>query len=140
MEGCCCPDISALLREGYQLKARMAADKERLAFINGVLASQATFPEGSNTARMAADGYLAKIQCKETVSWDQKALRKAVSFMGVEEFRKGFDYEYKPRSAKILKDYLAAADTPDEYRKLIDDARIVKRATPSVSYEHVGEE
>ena len=130
-------DISELLREGYQLKARMAADKERLAQINAAIAGMATFSGACKTARLAASGYVAKVQRKETITWDQKALWKAVQVMGVPEFRKAFTFEYKPKSSKELKDYMADASTPDEYRKLIDAARTVKEGAPSVSYEFV---
>lgn len=130
-------DISELLREGYQLKARMAADKERLAQINAAIAGMATFSGACKTARLAASGYVAKVQRKETVTWDQKLLYKAVSRMGVEEFKKAFTFEYKPKSSKELKDYMAAPDTPDEYRKLIDAARTVKEGAPSVTFEFV---
>lgn len=130
-------DISELLREGYQLKARMAADKERLAQINAAIAGMATFSGACKTARLAASGYVAKVQRKETVVWDQNALGKAVQVMGVPEFRKAFTFEYKPKSSRELTAYMAAPDTPDEYRKLIDAARTVKEGAPSVSYEFV---
>ena len=130
-------DISELLREGYQLKARMAADKERLAQINAAIAGMATFSGACKTARLAASGYVAKVQRKETITWDQKALWKAVQVMGVPEFRKAFTFEYKPKSSKELKDYMADVNTPDEYRKLIDAARTVKEGAPSVTFEFV---
>lgn len=130
-------DITELLREGYQLKARMAADKERLAQINAAIAGMATFSGACKTARLAASGYVAKVQRKETVTWDQKALWKAVQVMGVPEFKKAFTFEYKPKSAKELNAYMAAPDTPDEYRKLIDAARTVKEGSPSVTFEFV---
>ena len=130
-------DITELLREGYQLKARMAADKERLAAINAAIAGMATFSGACKTARLAASGYVAKVQRKETVVWDQNALGKAVQVMGVPEFRKAFTFEYKPKSSRELTAYMADASTPDEYRKLIDAARTVKEGAPSVSYEFV---
>lgn len=130
-------DITELLREGYQLKERMAADKTRLAQINAAIAAQATFSGACKTARLAASGYVAKVQRKETVVWDQNALGKAVQVMGVPEFRKAFTFEYKPKSSRELTAYMAAPDTPDEYRKLIDAARTVKEGAPSVSYEFV---
>lgn len=132
-------DITELLREGYQLKARMAQDKERLTQINAAIAAQATFSGACKTARLAASGYVAKVQRKETVTWDQKALWKAIQVMGVPEFKKAFTFEYKPKSSKELKDYMAAPDTPDEYRKLIDAARLVKEGSPAVTYEFVEE-
>ena len=119
-------EISDLLREGYAIKARMAADKERLAAINAKLLAAATFPINGKTAHMAANGYAVKVQLRETVSWDQKALRKAVNAMGVKEFQKAFDYEYKPKSAKDLNAYMMDPATPDEYRALISAARMVK--------------
>lgn len=132
-------ELSDLLREGYAIKARMAADKERLTQINAAIAGMATFSGTCKTARLAASGYVAKVQRKETVTWDQKALWKAVQVMGVPEFKKAFTFEYKPKSSKELKDYMAAPDTPDEYRKLIDAARTVKEGSPSVTFEFVEE-
>lgn len=132
-------EISDLLREGYAIKERMAQDKERLAQINAAIAGMATFSGACKTARLAASGYVAKVQRKETVTWDQKALWKAVQVMGVSEFKKAFTFEYKPKSSKELKDYMAAPDTPDEYRKLIDAARTVKEGSPAVTYEFVEE-
>ena len=130
-------DITELLREGYQLKARMAQDKERLAQINAAIAAQATFSGACKTARLAASGYVAKVQRKETVTWDQKALWKAVQVMGVPEFKKAFTFEYKPKSSKDLTAYMADPETPDEYRKLIDAARTIKEGAPSVTFEFV---
>lgn len=132
-------NIAELLREGYALKARMAADKERLAQINAAIAGMATFSGACKTARLAASGYVAKVQRKETVTWDQKALRKAVNAMGVHEFQKAFDYEYKPKSAKDLNAYMMDPATPDEYRALISAARMVKPGAPTVTFECVQE-
>ena len=116
----------------------------RLFFGNGAVKklARARLPKGrgliitggTSTTRL---GYVAKVQRKETVCWDQKALWKAVQVMGVPEFRKAFTFEYKPKSSKELKDYMADASTPDEYRKLIDAARTVKEGAPSVTFEFV---
>lgn len=128
-------NISKLLAEAYSLKERMAADKARLAEINRLVFEQAEFDDTCKTTRLAASGYVAKVQRKEVVSWNQEALRKAVAIMGVKEFSKLFDYEYKPKSSKTLKDYLADPETPNEYRALLDSARTVKEGAPSITYE-----
>lgn len=132
--------IADLMKEALDIKTRIDADRERLAQINTVLAAGVQFKNGSKTARIAEDGYLAKVQLRETVSWDQEALCRAVKKMGVSEFRKGFTFEYKPRSARILKDWLASPETSEENRKLIAEARQVKNGLPSVSIEYVGGE
>ncbi len=132
-------NISQLLAEAYSLKERMAADKARLAEINKQVFAQAEFDDTCKTTRLAASGYIAKVQRKEVVSWNQETLRKAVAVMGVKEFSKLFDYEYKPKSSKVLKDYLANPSTPDEFRTLLDAARSVKEGAPSITYEWVEE-
>lgn len=131
-------EMNRLMREAFALKARIDADKRRLAEIYSELAAAAEFRDGSKTARVAGQEYLVKVQQRETVTWDQNALREAVRVMGVEEFRKAFTFEYKPISSQSLKNWMADPSTSDESRRLISAARQVKMGSPSVSVEYVG--
>lgn len=129
-----------LLREGLELKAKIAAAKARLDEINKEIAARAEFKAGSKTATMAAGGVLAKVQLRETVSWNQEALKAACNKMGADEFRKIFSYEFKPLGARQLNAWMAAAETRDEWRSMVADARQVKAGAPSISYEDVSQE
>lgn len=133
-------DMSKLLHEALAIKARMTADKARLAEINATVANAAAFKEGSKTGTLAMDGVLAKVQLKETVSWSQDALQKAYSVIGADEFRKAFTYKFEPVSAKVLTSWMADPSTKDEWRALVADARTVKEGAPSVTYTDVREE
>lgn len=132
-------DMSKLMREAMQIKARMDADKKRLAEINAAIADEVVFDGDCKTARLAMDGMMAKVQLRETVSWDQDALRAACKVIGADAFRKAFEYEFKPVSARALQSWLASPETPDEWRRLVTDARTIKTGAPSVSYEVVEE-
>lgn len=131
-------EMNRLMREAFALKARIDADKRRLAEIYSELAAAAEFRDGSKTARVAGQEYLAKVQQRETVTWDQNMLREAVKAIGVDEFRKAFTFEYKPKSAKVLKDWMADPATSEESRRRISAARQVKLGSPAVSVEYVG--
>lgn len=132
-------NVSELMREALQIKARMDMDKARLAEINKVMAEEAVFEGECKTARLAMDGMMAKVQLRETVSWNQDALREACKVIGADNFRRAFDYEFKPVSARALQAWLADPENRDDWRRMVTDARIIKTGAPSVSYEVVEE-
>lgn len=133
-------NIGALLREGVALREEIAVRKARLAEINLLVAQATEFRDGCNTGRIAADGVLAKVVRKTTVTWDQQALSEACKQIGVAEFRKGFAFEFRPRSARALQDWLASPETSPEARDMVCAARTIRDAAPTVTFERVEEE
>ena len=131
-------DLGTLLSEGAKLKARIDADKARLAEINRQLEAAAVFPEGKSTAHMAAGGFRATVTRKTYVKWDQKKLVKAMDAMGTEAFRKVFAYEFKPVSAKTLNSFLEFGNEADV--AAVRDAMTETAGAPSVKYEEVLED
>lgn len=126
-------DLGSLLSEGAKLKARIDADKARLGQINRELEALAVFPEGKSTAHVAAGGFRAIIQRKETVKWDQKKLGEAMKDIGAEGFQKVFTYEFKPLGAKQLKAFLEFGKPEDV--AAVKAAMTVAQGAPSVKYE-----
>ncbi|MCR5259543.1 MAG: hypothetical protein K6E40_15495 [Desulfovibrio sp.] len=126
-------DVSALLREGYQLKQKIDADTARLRQINVALAELCEYPEGRMTGHLSAGSIRARIQKKLNLKWDQARLLKAYDAMGAEEFRKVFKYEFKPRGAKELKGFLDYGKP--EHVSLVKGALTETPGAPSVAYE-----
>ena len=126
-------DVSALLREGWQLKQRIDADTARLRQINAALAELCEYPEGRMTGHMAAGHIRAKITKKVNLKWDQAKLRKALDAMGLDEFRKVFKYEFKPLGARELKGFLDFGKP--EHVALVKGALTEAPGAPAVSYE-----
>ena len=126
-------DIGALLSEGMKLKTRIDADKARLAEINRELEALAVFPEGKNTAHLAASGFRATVTRKTTVKWDQEKLADAMKTMGSEAFRKVFTYEFKPVGAKQLNAFLEFGGEAEV--GAVKAAMTVAQGSPSVKYE-----
>lgn len=136
----CDRTLGSLLKEALDHKHYMAVLKNRLDAINKEVARRAVFKEGCKTATMAEDNVMAKVQLKETVSWNQDGLKKALDVIGADEFRKVFTYEFKSLGARQLNAWLADPTTKDEWRTLISECRQVKPGNPSVSYEDVSAE
>ncbi len=126
-------DVSALLREGYQLRQKIDADTARLRQINAALAELCEYPEGRMTGHLAAGSIRARIQKKLNLKWDQTRLLKAYDAMGAEEFRKVFKYEFKPKGAKELKGFLDFGKP--EHVALVRGALTETPGAPSVAYE-----
>lgn len=132
--------LGSLLREALEHKHDMARMKARLDEINKEIARRAEFKEGCKTATLAEDDMMAKVQLKETVTWNQDGLKKALEAMGSDEFRKVFTYEFKSLGARQLTAWMSNPETKDEWRQLVSDCRQVKPGNPSVSYEGVSAE
>ncbi len=130
-------ELGSLLKEALDCKTQMSRLKARLDAINKEVASRAFFMDGCKTATLAEDNVMAKVQLKETVSWDQDGLKQALNVIGQDEFRKVFTYEFKPLGARQLNAWLADPATKDEWRTLVTDCRKVKQGNPSISYEDV---
>ena len=131
-------DLGSLLSEGIKLKNRIDADKARLAEVNREIEALAEFPEGKNTAHLAANGLRATVTRKSSVKWDQKKLNEAMSAIGTEAFRKVFTYEFKPVGAKQLNAFLEFGNEADVAKAKA--AMTVTQAAPSVKYEEAMED
>jgi len=130
--------LANLLSEGMQLKARIDADKARLADINRAIEAVAVFPDGKATAHVAAGGFRATVQRKTTVKWDQAKLANALDAIGGEAFSKVFTYEFKPKGAKQLKAFLEFGEP--EQVDAVKAAMTETPASPSVKFECVMED
>ena len=131
-------NLSKLLSEGMQLKARIDADKARLAEINKAIEAVAVFPDGKATAHVAAGGFRATVQRKTTIKWDQAKLASAMDAIGSESFKKVFTYEFKPLGAKQLKAFLEFGEP--EQVAAVKAAMSEAPASPSVKFECVLED
>ena len=131
-------NLSKLLSEGMQLKARIDADKARLAEINREIESIAVFPDGKATAHVAAGGFRATVQRKTAVRWDQQKLAEAMDAIGQDAFRKVFGWEFKPLGAKQLKAFYEFGD-PSQVAA-VKAAMTETPASPSVKFECVLED
>ena len=131
-------NLANLLSEGMQLKARIDADKARLADINRAIEAVAVFPEGKATAHLAAGGFRATVQRKTTVKWDQKKLAEAMKAIGAESFQKVFTYEFKPVGKKQLDAFLEFGSEAEV--EAVKAAMTETAASPSVRFECVMED
>ena len=131
-------NLSKLLSEGMQLKARIDADKARLAEINKAIEAVAVFTDGKATAHVAAGGFRATVQRKTTIKWDQAKLASAMDAIGSESFKKVFTYEFKPLGAKQLKAFLEFGEP--EQVAAVKAAMSEAPASPSVKFECVLED
>ena len=126
-------DVSALLREGYQLKQKIDADTARLRQVNAALAELCEYPDGKMTGHLSAGTIRARIQKKVNLKWDQAKLQRACDAMGAEEFRKVFKYEFKPKGAKELAGFLDFGKP--EHVALVKGALTETPGAPAVAYE-----
>ncbi|MBR4747760.1 MAG: hypothetical protein IK061_10275 [Desulfovibrio sp.] len=126
-------DVSALLREGYQLKQKIDADTARLRQVNAALAELCEYPDGKMTGHLSAGTIRAKVTKKVNLKWDQARLLKAYDAMGAEEFRKVFKYEFKPKGAKELAGFLDFGKP--EHVALVQGALTETPGAPAVTYE-----
>ena len=126
-------DVSALLREGWQLKQRIDADTARLRQVNAALAELCEYPDGKMTGHLSAGSIRARIQKKLNLKWDQAKLLRAYDAMGAQEFRKVFKYEFKPKGARELKGFLDYG--APEHVSLVKGALTETPGAPSVAYE-----
>lgn len=122
--------IESLIEEGAMLKEEVQAKTQRLREIGAILAEQAQFPEGKNTAHIVGCRFKATVQKKETISWDQDALGQARFGLGDNEFFGLFGWEFKPKAKKDLDGFLKHSPKAE----LIRSAMIIKQATPAVSF------
>lgn len=123
-------NIESLIEEGAMLKEEVQAKTQRLREIGAILAEQAQFPEGKNTAHLLGGGFKATVQRKETISWDQELLAQARASLGDGEFFGLFGWEFKPRAKKDLDGFLKHSPKAP----LVHQAMIIKQASPSVTF------
>lgn len=126
-------DISALIREGMDIKARMDADKKRLQNINKQLADIAEYKEGSNTGHIYDSNLHVKVQRKTNVKWDQKELNRARTALGDDIFFEVFKWKYEPASKKALDGFMQYGDKTCV--DLVRGAMTETPGTPAVEYE-----
>ena len=122
--------IEGLIEEGAALKAEVQEKTQRLREIGAILAEQAQFPEGKNTAHIVGCRFKATVQKKENVSFDQELLGQARFGLGDAQFFELFSWEFKPRAKKDLDAFLKHSPKAD----LVRQAMVIKPATPSVSF------
>lgn len=125
--------VSQLMREGMEIKARMDADKARLASINATLANLATYKEGSNTGHIYDANYHVKVTRKVNVKWDQAELSRARNALGDDLFFEVFKWKYEPASKKALDGFLQYGDKM--MVALVEAAKTETPGTPAVEYE-----
>ena len=126
-------ELGSLLSEGAKLKARIDADKARLAEVNRAIEALCEFPEGKSTAHVAANGFRATVTRKTTVKWDQKKLAEAMKAIGAESFQKVFTYEFKPVGKRQLDAFLEFGAEGEV--EAVKAAMTVAPASPSVKIE-----
>jgi hypothetical protein len=122
--------IESLIEEGAMLKEDVQAKTQRLREIGAILAEQARFPEGKNTAHLVGCRFKATIQRNENLSFDQDALGQARFGLGDAQFFELFGWEFKPRAKKDLDAFLKHSPKAD----LVRSAMIIKPASPSVTF------
>ena len=122
--------LESLIEEGAMLKEEVQAKTQRLREIGAILAEQAQFPDGKNTAHIVGCRFKATVQRKENISWDQDQLQQARFGLGDNEFFGLFGWEFKPRAKKELDGFLKHSPKAE----LVRAAMVIKPATPSVSF------
>lgn len=122
--------ITNLIEEGAAIKADIDAQTKRLREINAILAENAQFADGKNTAHLVGCRFKATVQRKETISWDQDALAMTRADLGDETFFGLFGWEFKPRAKKELDGFLKHSPKAEAVRS----AMIIKQSSPSVTY------
>lgn len=125
-------EISELIKTGAQLKNELDNIQARLKEINQQIFEQTTFANGKNTVNTQAGNINAKIQRKETYSWDQVKLDTARQILGDSKFLEIFAFKWKESSKKAIDGFLAHA--PAEQKKPVMDALTIKPSF-SVTYE-----
>ena len=123
-------NIESLIDEGAALKAEVQEKTQRLREISAILAEQAQFPDGKNTAHVVGCNFKATVQRKENISWDQELLAQARAALGDGEFFGLFGWEFKPRAKKDLDGFLKHSPKAP----LVHAAMVIKPASPSVSF------
>lgn len=124
-------DIETLIHEGAKLKAEIDALQIQYKEINQQIFEQTTFANGKNTATTQAGNIIAKIQRKETYTFDQEKLDAVRQFLGDAKFMELFTFKWQALK-KNLDGFLANA--PAEQKKPVMDALTIKPSF-SVTYE-----
>lgn len=120
-----------LLREAFSLKERIRHLQTRLNMLEQQISALARFKPGTKTGRLVAGGYVAVVQLRENVSWDQEKLEKLRTHLGDKTFSGLFKAEYKPVSMRAVN----AAMLTSELHDALKWAMTVKPAKPYVQYE-----
>lgn len=124
-------NIETLIHEGAKLKAEIDALQIQYKEINQQIFEQTTFANGKNTATTQAGNIIAKIQRKETYTFDQEKLDAVRQFLGDTKFMELFTFKWQTLK-KNLDGFLAHA--PAEQKKPVMDALTIKPSF-SVTYE-----
>lgn len=119
------------------LKARATAITEELRQLNLFIAEKAEYKEGQQTGHAAGAHFIAKVQRRENVKWDQGKLEAVRAEVGDESFWGPFTFEIKPRPARDFTAKLAAL--PPEAVAAVMAARTATPGAPAVTYEELGE-
>lgn len=122
---------AALVDQAAILKEELAEKTEALRKINLILAERGEFKPGSKTGRVCGNHFVAKVQLKENVKWDQSLLADAREVMGDAEFFKVFKWTFEPISAKTISGALEFG----RHAELIAAARSVSPGSPYVTFE-----
>ncbi|MDO5538288.1 MAG: hypothetical protein Q4F72_12275, partial [Desulfovibrionaceae bacterium] len=127
-------DVSALIREGAMLRARMKADEIRLREISATLAKLASCGENGGGGTVAGEGCRAVVRRTSSVKWDQQILRSAAEKLGPEEFGRVFATVYKPVSAAAYRDWSNDPAVSSENKDLVAQARKVTSTAAAVQF------
>lgn len=126
-------DTAALVDQAAALKDTITDLTEQLRRVNLTLAERADYKPGSKTGHLAGRRYVAKVQRKDYVKWDQDLLHDAREVMGDVEFFRVFKWTFEPKSAKTL----AGAMEFGAHAELIQSARTVTEGSPYVTFERL---
>lgn len=126
-------DPAKLVREAVATKTRIRELQNRLNMIEEQLVAYAEFKPGAKTGKLAAGRYVAKIQLKEHVAWDQEKLNKIREHVGDKMFFSLFRSRFEPVS---MRDVHRALGDPD-IGEALKWAMQVKPAKPYITYEEI---
>jgi len=126
-------NAAALVDQAATLKATITDLTERLRRVNLTLAERADYKPGSKTGHLAGRHFVAKVQRKDYVKWDQDLLHDVREVMGDVEFFRIFKWTFEPKSAKTL----AGAMEFGAHAELIGAARTVTEGSPYITFERL---
>lgn len=126
-------DTAALVDQAAALKETITDLTEQLRRVNLTLAERADYKPGSKTGHLSGRRYVARVQRKDYVKWDQGLLHDAREVMGDVEFFRVFKWTFEPKNAKTL----AGAMEFGTHAELIQSARTVTEGTPYITFERL---
>ena len=95
-------NMADLIDRAGILDAEVKRKTEELRALKVRLAGLAEYKEGSKTGHAFGDRFKITVSLKENVKWNQEGLNKLRDKMGDAKFFKVFDWEFVPKSKKIL--------------------------------------